>query len=434
MKKQLKVVIVLSLLVSLSIVVVGQFKKLGSHKPPSKGATILAGKFPPPTVFYSHFIEKGQPLLMKGVLNETGYTAFVKWTDKYLGTKYGSEIVEIERGKKEDRDGKAIELTLSKYLEIYKSSDLYMVHTVPDSMKDEVLVPYSLQCGGFQDNLQDAVLWFSGGSTKSVLHYDTVDNINCLLDGEKKLVLIDKRYKNMVEEHGWVEDGAYSQVDVDAVDPGKFPGVYNAAWFQINMQKGDCVYIPYKWYHHVYSPPGRNLAVNLWFSHLWWFNQTDCKDYTSKESKPLSEFSMASPNMQLRSEFLSRFDGHSGVSQKSFIMNCGCTSDQDALKLWEMLNKNKDRKLTWEEFYSFDMDEAVMKVPQCFNVDIDEEEEESVEDKMQEEIKVDIGKDETKDENVESSSSEPVDNLGESLGSVESQDKDIKDIEKNNRW
>jgi hypothetical protein len=50
----------------------------------------------------------------------------------------------------------------------------------------------------------------------------------------------------MVEEHGWVEDGGYSEVDVDSVDPGMFPGVYNAAWYQINMQKGDCVYIPYK--------------------------------------------------------------------------------------------------------------------------------------------------------------------------------------------
>ena len=63
---------------------------------------------------------------------------------------------------------------------------------------DEVLVPTSLQCGGFQDNLQEAVLWFSSGNTKSVLHYDTVDNINCLLDGEKKLVLIDKVCKHFV--------------------------------------------------------------------------------------------------------------------------------------------------------------------------------------------------------------------------------------------
>ena len=52
---------------------------------------------------------------------------------------YGEERVEIERGKKEDRDGKALELKLSKFLDIYQDSDLYMVHTVPDSMKGKTV-------------------------------------------------------------------------------------------------------------------------------------------------------------------------------------------------------------------------------------------------------------------------------------------------------
>lgn len=40
--------------------------------------------------------------------------------------------------------------------------------------------------------LQDAVVWFSSGGTKSVLHYDAVDNINCLFDGTKELLMINK--------------------------------------------------------------------------------------------------------------------------------------------------------------------------------------------------------------------------------------------------
>lgn len=55
-----------------------------------------------------------------------------------------------------------------------------------------MVVPYSLRCGGFQDNLVDVVMWFSSGNTSSVLHYDSMDNINCVLDGKKKMVLIDK--------------------------------------------------------------------------------------------------------------------------------------------------------------------------------------------------------------------------------------------------
>ena len=58
-------------------------------------------------------------------------------------------------------------------------------------LEDYTLLP-SLACGGFTNVLQDAVVWFSSGGTKSVLHFDAVDNINCLFSGSKELFLIDK--------------------------------------------------------------------------------------------------------------------------------------------------------------------------------------------------------------------------------------------------
>ena len=43
------------------------------------------------------------------------------------------------------------------------------------------------------------VMWFSSGGTKSVLHNDDVDNINCLFSGTKELLFIDyKKYKKQV--------------------------------------------------------------------------------------------------------------------------------------------------------------------------------------------------------------------------------------------
>ena len=63
-------------------------------------------------------------------------------------------------------------------------------------ISDDLSLPKSLQCGGFQKILEAAVIWFSGGGTKSVVHYDAVDNINCILDGEKTLVMFDKVRQN----------------------------------------------------------------------------------------------------------------------------------------------------------------------------------------------------------------------------------------------
>ena len=34
-------------------------------------------------------------------------------------------------------------------------------------------------------------MWFSSGGTKSVVHTDSIDNINCLFRGEKTLVMVD---------------------------------------------------------------------------------------------------------------------------------------------------------------------------------------------------------------------------------------------------
>ena len=56
----------------------------------------------------------------------------------------------------------------------------------------DVYLPKCLLCGGFAESIVVSVMWFSSGGTKSVLHNDDVDNINCLYDGEKRLVMIDK--------------------------------------------------------------------------------------------------------------------------------------------------------------------------------------------------------------------------------------------------
>ena len=56
----------------------------------------------------------------------------------------------------------------------------------------ETLVPPVLQCGGIQDNLHSPGLFFSSGGDKTLLHYNDVDLLTCLLDGTQEFVLFDK--------------------------------------------------------------------------------------------------------------------------------------------------------------------------------------------------------------------------------------------------
>ena len=47
--------------------------------------------------------------------------------------------------------------------------------------------------------LSSQVIWFSSGGTKSVLHNDDVDNINCLFRGQKELLFANyTKYRHQV--------------------------------------------------------------------------------------------------------------------------------------------------------------------------------------------------------------------------------------------
>lgn len=92
-------------------------------------------------------------------------------------------------------------------------------------------------------------MWFSSGGTISVTHTDDYENILCVFDGIKEVVLVDyfkhkKAADMIIDKH----KGAYSSMDVDKVDYEKFPLIKDLEYYRLNMTAGDCLYIPYKWF------------------------------------------------------------------------------------------------------------------------------------------------------------------------------------------
>ena len=56
-------------------------------------------------------------------------------------------------------------------------------------------------------------MWYSSGGTSSVVHTDEMENINCLISGEKTFILVDP-----VKHNGKIPmnaKGAYSDINVD---------------------------------------------------------------------------------------------------------------------------------------------------------------------------------------------------------------------------
>jgi len=226
----------------------------------------------------------GKPVVFRGA---TSNMATSQWaTDEYLLEKFGKQKVKgVEYNLKETRAGGNAEHinTLADFLNEYNSSDIYMVSPVPKAMKKDVEFLPCMRCGGYFRYLDSNTMWMGRGGSKSVIHYDEQDNMNCMVAGRKRFIFMHPSYKDEFEAHpnkkknrfGWVDTqlnqkikgyGAFmGKIDVDKVDLIKYPGWRDVKWSYVDMEAGDCVFIPYQWYHQVNAHPGRSINVHIWY-------------------------------------------------------------------------------------------------------------------------------------------------------------------------
>jgi len=232
--------------------------------------------------FYTQYATGfGQPFIMRGYAKKM--PAFTKWaTDQNLRENYGKATLgQIEFAKKETRAAPADSSRMDAFLDMYNTTDCYAVSSVPKEMASDVFLPQFLNCGPATQFLDVNNMWFSSGGTKSVIHNDDQDNVNCVFSGSKRMIFFSPTNKTSVESAGlgWIiadeereKDpefegyGAFNgRMDVDKFDTDTYPGWTKLPWWDAKLQPGDCVFIPTSWYHHVHST-GRSLAVNMW----WW--------------------------------------------------------------------------------------------------------------------------------------------------------------------
>jgi lysine-specific demethylase 8 len=167
---------------------------------------------PKPREFHDKYVESSTPVILEGILNST--RLLKTWgDDQYLRERFGSEEVNVEHKKKENRSETGFLTNMADYLDRYEGEDIYMVSPLTPAMQREWLLPQLLLCGGFTQNLIFSYAWFSNGGTKSVLHTDAFDNLHCLVSGVKEFVMIEPRYIDIVgPEH---KTQGFYNIDVD---------------------------------------------------------------------------------------------------------------------------------------------------------------------------------------------------------------------------
>ncbi|XP_041462941.1 bifunctional peptidase and arginyl-hydroxylase JMJD5-like [Lytechinus variegatus] len=241
----------------------GHLEPLGA-KAVQRAIPVIEGFLSPKTFYVDHVLGSLPVVFRNGAKLSP---AFKSWSDTNLRLRPEAEttIIDVEIRKKEDRKQPTQRMKFTEFLERYQTEDEYMVDTLPKFLRKDVVIPPPLVCDEILQRISDVVMWFSSGGTKSHLHNDDTDNINCLFSGQKDILFLNyTQYRHQF--HFDHPDGSYSSVDVDSVDMIKYPGLRNVEFYKAKLFPGDCIYIPYKWIHQVNSI-GRNIAVNVWFDH-----------------------------------------------------------------------------------------------------------------------------------------------------------------------
>ena len=219
----------------------------------------------------------GIPLLMKGVAKTMPAWDFWR-DDEILAERYGDEVLYVESSRAEAQVVKSNKssMVVRDFLRVYNKSDGYAITRLSDSpMLRDVTLPRFMQCGYGTSFLNSVYLWWSSGFTSGVIHSDATDNLNCLVSGRKRLALFHPRLLPQIErtDMGWVsanQNPVYNMANARNVDAGRmdlqtYPNWTELEWTDVQMEAGDCLFLPAHWYHYVASE-GRNMAVNLW----WW--------------------------------------------------------------------------------------------------------------------------------------------------------------------
>mmetsp|Transcript_64569 Transcript_64569/g.156036 ORF Transcript_64569/g.156036 Transcript_64569/m.156036 type:complete len:334 (+) Transcript_64569:84-1085(+) len=192
---------------------------------------------------------------------------------EYMIQKFGAHGIEVEHTVDEGELSKMQNTTstqqLGWFLARYQTTPMYTTSSLPRSMAQHVFLLPFLNCGGFTRRNARARLWWSAWPTRSTIHSDAHDNINCFFAGTKRIALwadtdFDRIYMDSRD------------VNASSVDLEKYPQWDQLEWYDSRAKAGDCIYIPVGWHHYFEGSEQIDINVNMFWTSPRQFDAQSC--------------------------------------------------------------------------------------------------------------------------------------------------------------
>ncbi|XP_066916064.1 uncharacterized protein [Clytia hemisphaerica] len=254
-------------------------KPLGSHIPATEVTSVDGSTMITPNAFMQNFVLPRQPLVFRGIGKL--WPAFEKWNDEYLKENYPNLELRMEGRKEKQSNIPQGDIALGRdsmkhFIETYQEKDTnkYVVSELPTPLYKYVNIPPPLGCGELKQRFTEINLWINSGGASSILHKDSPNIINCVVNGTKEWKLIEFKHNHLIyqawegpQEAGY---GGYSLINPEKVDVEKFPNILEIPqWYHVTVNAGDCLYVPTQTWHVVKSYGKQNVAVSFLLSQFF---------------------------------------------------------------------------------------------------------------------------------------------------------------------
>lgn len=110
----------------------------------------------------------------------------------------------------------------------------------------------------------DIRAWLGPAGTVSPAHTDPKHNLLCQVFGHKQVLLAAPEHGASLYPHAGAMLHNTSQVDAECVDGERFPLAREVPWLRTRLYRGEMLYLPPGWWHHVRALD-RSFSVSFWW-------------------------------------------------------------------------------------------------------------------------------------------------------------------------
>jgi Cupin-like domain len=228
-----------------------------------------------PDEFRARYFDAGHPVLLRGFLRS--WTACAGWTPAAFAARYGAETVEVMRTVMPPHNGRhaspylGIEImTMAAFAALCEgaTTNVYLV------AQSQLLRRAAFSSLGtdmaFDPSWFDArqwtthvSLWMGPKGTVTPLHFDLQSALLAQVYGRKHVVLAAPSESSRL----YKGSGGYSPVDPEQPDLETYPLFGDAALFEATLERGDALFLPHGWWHHVRA---LTASISLSMSNFAW--------------------------------------------------------------------------------------------------------------------------------------------------------------------